>query len=82
MSEAYTQNAQLASGAEYEMTANEDGTFSVTNTGDTDIDVIGQQREESATIDNSDIADELAALGAELGIDLSVEAPTTGGQTR
>ena len=83
MNDSYLQNSQLAANdPSFEMTSNEDGTYSVTNTGDTDIDVAAQQRsEENNVIDNSDIADELAALGAELGLDLSIEN-TNDGPTR
>ena len=67
----------------YTMTANEDGTYSVTNTGDEDIQVAAPEREDTNnTIDNSDIAADLAALEAELGLDLSMDAPSNDGPTR
>ncbi len=84
LGESYFQNADMAiDNSAYAMTANEDGTYSVTNTGDEDIQVAAPEREENNnTIDNSDIAADLAALEAELGLDLSIEAPTNDAPTR
>ena len=84
LSEAYFENANLATDNNaYNVTAQDDGTFTVTNTGDEDIQIAAQQREETNnTIDNSDIAADLAALEAELGVGLSVDTPENNSITR
>ena len=84
LSEAYFENANLAAdNNNYNVTAQDDGTFTVTNTGDEDIQIAAQQREETNnTIDNSDIAADLAALEAELGVGLSIDTPENNSITR